>query len=627
MPVLYNVQDNRGTNIALNMDELFNPTIKHNGFLTPEKFLEAIQSPNPSPIKKQYENTILKEIIKLEVTKRNQNQLIIEEILNKQRRLAELIAIYKKEQQHKRETILENEAFNEWYLETEAKIIQENIQNNSGNASDIMLASYNKIIENYIEQHAVLNEILASKNEELSQLGKEEDAMESQYNHYEKEHNLLEQQLIHQKPDLTDIRKRIDALTSIIDKDTNVITKLVDDGNYEAAAPLIQRQNARNLQVGVLKNLAGFIEGTHIAYDANGNVTKSYFDSEFIVDKNQKISGTDKAGNSVEMTMNDKKIVKVDNEYYLINKNTSTEELAKSPELKHKAKRDFDKMENTIKTIKKLIPENKKRASIFLSERKDKLHTEMQEIMKQLSKLESAKARVIKMASDIKEGKASLNTMDNPATPSISSSTNLTAVSNRILVNTLSMVRSVKVNEKNNSTIILENQAQPHLDMLKQDIGTLLNDKNLAAFHPGLRLAYQNLVGPENSGTGQIIPGAPISPIRMSRILEGLNRFGVDANLPGMQGITQLEELAKEAAAQRGDGLWNDLRQMASQELKTLNTNASESTPPSITKDQGHQQEPLRFKKDTDDDTKESTKENDYKSPSPLSTSPKINGG
>lgn len=586
MPVMYNFQDNYGLNMELNVDYLFNSNIKHTGFNSPHEFAEALKSPHHNPIKEQYENRILRAIINLEIQKRNKNQMINEKILNKQRRLAEILAMSKKEyKKHKREVIMANEALDDWFLEQEAKIIQENAQANSKTVNPKFVAdAYRDMAKNYGAQHQALSEILDSQKKELETLEAETDLLDEQYDDYEnalddieariqaiadsmgKDTNVIEKELSDIETDLQET----------IDKDTNEITAMVDKGDYDGARLIIQQQNTRNLQISILHDLKGFIKGTHIAYDANGEIAKSFFDSEFIIDTNQKIDGgVDKQGKPVQMTLSDKKIVRVDNEYYLINKNTNIKELSASPELKNKAKNDFDKLEPTIKTVKKLIPETKKRAINFLRHKKDNLQVEMQEIMKQLSKLDSAKSRALKMASDVKNGKINipLNAMGNPITPGISSSPSLSPVANRMLVNTLSMVRSIKVNENNNSTIIFNKSAKPHILGLKQDIGGLLQDKSLAHYHPGLKLAYQNLVGSEHGGTGQIIPGAPTSPIRMARILEGLNRFGVDASLPGMHGITQLEELAEAAAMQKAEKKWDHVQEVAEQKLERLKEN------------------------------------------------------
>lgn len=128
----------------------------------------------------------------------------------------------------------------------------------------------------------------------------------SRYDNYDKninDANAFVATLEHDnKPETIDkLQNRIARLEKTNDAEAEVIHKLVDKGEYEQARSRLDSLNAKNLQIGTLKDMMSVTKGDKEMYNNNGEQVQSFKDADFVVAR-------------------DKKIVKEGEQYYLLGK-------------------------------------------------------------------------------------------------------------------------------------------------------------------------------------------------------------------------------------------------------------------------------------------------------------------
>jgi effector protein LidA len=183
------------------------------------------------------------------------------------------------------------------------------------------------------------------------------------------------------------LQGKIQALTSMLEKlteklqlDAKEITLFVDRGEIDKARSLMLNSNARNLEVGVLKDILAVIRGDKVLYNAQGQVTTKLKDAEFILPKN-------------------KKLVVDNGKYYLLKADQKFEDL--TVEEKAQGEKAFLRLQPEIMGVKQLIARNKKlemgqdQKKDQLLSRSEAMQHEIELLAGQLAQLQAARAGVV----------------------------------------------------------------------------------------------------------------------------------------------------------------------------------------------------------------------------------------
>ncbi|KTD22999.1 Dot/Icm system substrate protein LidA [Legionella lansingensis] len=129
------------------------------------------------------------------------------------------------------------------------------------------------------------------------------------------------------------------------DEKAQAIFKLIDDGlklggqegeeMVAQAKKELEELNAKNLQIGTLKDMLAVTKGDKIMYKSNGETTTSFQEADFVVPK-------------------DKQLVKEGEEFYLLNQGEKL-----SDENRTTAKQDFDNAKGEMSSVKNLVSSNR----------------------------------------------------------------------------------------------------------------------------------------------------------------------------------------------------------------------------------------------------------------------------
>lgn len=576
---MYNQKNNEITKFTI---DIFSDNTMNYGFKSSDDLMQELRSPIQSVNKQFLQNRIIDKVIELENIKTNKHlKHIQDKLLKKQKALLQVLA-RQKAKEKKEKIIAFNEEYNAWILESEAEYIKERVerrQNSVKGRYDSYISAYKDIAQAYLDQYNVLQEIYNDKEAEYKVVMYDSDRSQRQYAEYDKQYNLIEQQILNQIPNITNILekvssntkefidsqkeliektqanilKRMTGLESLINKDTEIVAHLLDAGDDEEAKRLVEIQNARNAQLGFLYGILGTLNGSHVFLDANCNVTGQFDNAAFIVDKNQPVESilNPSDGTTKQVTMSDKRVALYNNDYYLVNKNENVEDL--TPELQAKARADFLKQEAKLSTVKELINENKKRSSLFFKSREEQISNELKEISQELKFLLKAQERATEIATNVEDGtmKPKLKSMLNPAEVNLKLNPPTPAsIKSKALIASVKGIKAGIFPNKSNTLPDPNNQ---------QDKGYVLDDKaisNLKKFrdesskHINQRKkndkAFQESAEARRKffeETGSLIAGQPVPTNKMARILEGLNRFMADGKFDGLLGMTQKEEL------------------------------------------------------------------------------------
>ncbi len=140
------------------------------------------------------------------------------------------------------------------------------------------------------------------------------------------------------------------------DAEASEIKQLVDDGKLVAAKEKINALNAKNLQIGTLKDMLSVVKGDKVMFNKDGVQVSSFKDADYVVP-------------------NDKKIVKEGQEYYLLGKNEKL-----SDENRARAKLDFERAKPEMSSVKNLISSNKELEMSPLRAKVDHIRNEIEKI-------------------------------------------------------------------------------------------------------------------------------------------------------------------------------------------------------------------------------------------------------
>lgn len=113
------------------------------------------------------------------------------------------------------------------------------------------------------------------------------------------------------------------------------VFRLVDAGKEQEARALMDKQNAKNTQVGALKDMLAVVEGTKKMYKADGTEATSFKEAQFIVPAHQKLE-------------------KVGDQYYLLKSGDTLSEANKE-----QAAQNFERHKNELVSVRSLISSNK----------------------------------------------------------------------------------------------------------------------------------------------------------------------------------------------------------------------------------------------------------------------------
>lgn len=600
------------------------------GFKLTRDFLAELKSPIQTPEKQFLQTRIINHLIEIENNKKIINFNLRERLLREQKAIAQIIArhkAHKKLQEKNREF---NEEYNQWALENEKKLIEEGVKRHDRIADVKHYAE--DLSDSYQMQLDILARIHQEKKEALQNLLNEMSEMELQYNLYEIEYNNIEQRIINENPNLhkifeqisspdnlqdldkalventlLNIENRIQKITNLIDQETMNIMNVLDSGDEGKARNMLRSQNAMNIQIGVLHGIKGVLEGTHVFLDSEGNLTNEFQTASFIIDKNQTVENKlNPDGSSIKLTMNDKKLVKDNNSYYLINRHENLKDL--DPELKAKAHEDFLKMEPKIRSVKNLIPENKNRSFSFFQERKSQLEQEMQELEKEMKFLQNVQSRTNQIVVNCEKGEmVDLDSMDNPE--SFGQNLNLTPKNDNIFDVFTRLIEKVTNNlVRKDDKVAIDDKVKPELEEDNQVMQKRMKDGS-AAQDESLKEFFAKL--------GTLIAGQPVPTNKLPRLLEGMNRFTTDAIFDGLQQLTQTEEKREMAADTKAellqkskiDGLLDKL-------AEKLNELQKDNQQDKVMQQTQHMQNEMQQKQ-------ENTKESSF-NPTPFKTTPKL---
>lgn len=316
--------------------------------------------------------------------------------------------------------------------------------------------------------------------------------------------DLSDQKLLN-KIDLQGIENNIKQLTQQLDKDAKEIGLLLESGNENdegKANELIQKSNARNLQVATLKDMLSVVKGEHYLAKSDGSKATSFTDAEYIVPK-------------------DKKIIKDGDHYYLLKTNQNINEL--THEDKKQAAKDYKSVKHDLINVKNLVSHNKKlekvehtKTKTSLTERSERMQQDINLLANQLTAIQSIRANITQMAGEDRQNQEVAPRLTPvPTTPKPApghAQQNIQANTYRHMLLLMKLGPSIEAIDR------LGQNFSSHTDM--QDTLKTLNT---------------------------LRPGAPIPFQVMQNLLRNIERFGVDATKPNVAG--NLNPKDKENAA------------------------------------------------------------------------------
>ncbi len=225
---------------------------------------------------------------------------------------------------------------------------------------------------------------LETLNTKLQEAEQKIEKKEKLYQNYEKNINEVDKFIteIEQHPPehkLSALEKKIAELEGTEEernRETDEILALIDEGlDLENKGQLdeakkkinegrdrLDAQNAKNLQIGTLKDMVSVIKGEKKMYDKTGKPVTSFNDADFIVPK-------------------DKKLVIDNGESYLLKENEELNDNNRS-----KAKADFERAKPEMSSVKNLVRSNKEIEMGQLALEVHKIGQEINELQEKLIK-------------------------------------------------------------------------------------------------------------------------------------------------------------------------------------------------------------------------------------------------
>ncbi len=184
-------------------------------------------------------------------------------------------------------------------------------------------------------------------NEELDEVNEEIKEKTELYEDYNK--NIKEVGKFVKTVDLSDKTKalasvegelsRLEGTKEERNKEADAIGKLLNEGRVDEARTRINAVNAKNLQVGTLKDMLSVVKGDKVMYNKDGMQVKTFEEADFVVPKDKKIV---------------KEIVNEREEYYLLDKDDQL-----SDKNREAAKTAFEQAEPEMSSVSNLIDANR----------------------------------------------------------------------------------------------------------------------------------------------------------------------------------------------------------------------------------------------------------------------------
>ena len=131
------------------------------------------------------------------------------------------------------------------------------------------------------------------------------------------------------------LQTRLDALEKTTDTEAEAIHQLVDKGEYDEARLRLDGLNAKNLQIGALKDMMSVTKGDKDMYNNKGEKVELFKEADFIVPR-------------------DKKIVREGDDFFLLPKNEPLSYKNRSV-----ARENFLRAKPEISSINKLVSMNR----------------------------------------------------------------------------------------------------------------------------------------------------------------------------------------------------------------------------------------------------------------------------
>ena len=185
-------------------------------------------------------------------------------------------------------------------------------------------------------------EAISSLEGELRNTNDEIKNAETRYKEYDRNLNQVDQFISKLDPkdpaqSLAQVKAeiaRLEGTPEDRERETDEIYKLLDEGLEDKARAKMDCLNAKNLQIGTLKDMVSVLENKKVMYNKEGERVTSFKDADFVVPTG-------------------KKIIKEGDNYYLLGEK---EEL--SPNNKEAAQRAFKRAESEMQSVKNLVGAN-----------------------------------------------------------------------------------------------------------------------------------------------------------------------------------------------------------------------------------------------------------------------------
>ncbi|KTC65768.1 coiled coil protein [Legionella adelaidensis] len=378
----------------------------------------------------------------------------------------------------------------------------------------------NKQFEAYHEASGALEAKLNAKlseaeklEKELAHWDKQNQAMNVKYNAYHDHLDTLHAELSEfgdlsnetglEKINVRSIEDKILGLSKQLDADAAEISRLLESENEEdllAARELLNQSNARNLQLGTLKDMLDVVNKKSYLVKADGSTASNFAEAEFILPKS-------------------KKIIKDGDQYYLVDASKDLKDIQADENLKNQAAKAFQQAKHDLMNVKSLVSKNyhlektdHNQTKTNLSERSEKMQQEIDLLAKQLTAVQAARAQASEM---IKQGSRA---NENPAPTLTPSPTTPKPTATPIKATATPAPNYQATTYKHLLLLMKYGPSAESIERLS---------KGFAA-RPDMVEAHRM--------ANTLRPGVPIPFQVMQNLLRNIERFGVDATKPNVAG-------------------------------------------------------------------------------------------
>ncbi|OCH97716.1 hypothetical protein [Legionella jamestowniensis] len=259
--------------------------------------------------------------------------------------VAHIVEAYEKKEQEK-EIMLE--LFAEY--ETNAAAILSAIEEEEEERQEVMLHEQPVKLSQQSKREEVKDKekpTITSYEEDLASLETElEDAenellqAKAKYENYD--NNLREVDSFITTLDSSDIagtqkalEKEIERASAELKAEAETVSTLVDEGDYAGARTKLEQLNAKNLQIGTLKDMLAVTKGEKQMYNQNGELVSSFKEAAFIVPS-------------------DKQLIKEGEQFYLLDKGKTL-----SSTNREAAREDFVNAKSEMASVRNLVDNNR----------------------------------------------------------------------------------------------------------------------------------------------------------------------------------------------------------------------------------------------------------------------------